>query len=241
MKVQPSRSKLLWFVLIFCLSVAGCNWVSDIKIKVADTIDPPTPEEIEARKKQEQEEKQRKIQMIKDADALVQTWADKLHTKTDKNGGYIRHEGLTEADPWGKFIKIAYHQDVWEEVLTVTSPGPDRIYGTRDDLVRERRTTNFYGIWSGLTVETKFVIMWSSFAIVSFFLSLLLASKRHKRNKVVGTHDVSDYLLLSVFFAPFAYLYTCFMLLGLSVVETFDLNTDFFDKRYNFLDILLGD
>lgn len=224
------------FALVFCLFLTGCGWVSDVTDKVVDTVNPPSAEELEERKKREEELRLQRIEMIKTADQMVEGWAEDLHSNVHDSGGYVYHEGVTEADPWGTFLKVDYHQDVFDEVLVVTSAGPDSRFGTSDDLSRERRTSNPINFWNGISTESKIGIIWSSLAVVSFFLFLMIESKRRKRHKSNKNRSIAAAVAASIFLAPVVFLWNCFMFFGITVVDGFDLDTDFFDSGFD-LDI----
>lgn len=215
------------FLIALCLliPVSGCGWYQAAK----DKIDPPSAEELEERRQAEEAAKLQKVKRIKTADSMVQSWTEDLHSKVDSNGGYTHHEGVTEADPWGKFLKVDYHQDVWHEVLTVTSAGPDQRFGTSDDLSRERKVMNLMGIFYGVSTGVLVFIGWFALAIFSFLLFVMIESKRKKRGKSNKARNMGLAVFTSIMFAPIVFLWNCFMYFGLTCVDGFDLDTDFFD------------
>ena len=217
--------KKIIFALCFFMPLSGCGWYEAAK----DQISPPSAEEIEERRLKAEESEKERVQKIKDADALVQDWAEDLHSKTDKAGGYLHHEGLTESDPWGQFLEVQYRQDVWHEVLTVTSPGPDHRMGTHDDLIRERRFLNVLGVFSGVSAGVIVLVAWPLVALLAFFLFILIESKRKKRGKSKKERNVALAIFCSLAFAPVVFLWNCFVYFGLVCVDRCDLDTDFFD------------
>lgn len=85
-----------------------------------------------------------------DGDALVQKWADKL--QPSPGAKIVRHEGLTEVDPWGKHVRLTYTEAQGMDKLNVRSAGPDGKFDTPDDLVRDRqaqadRVASHSSIW----------------------------------------------------------------------------------------------
>lgn len=80
------------------------------------------------------------------AEALVKNWTEKLDGQTTPLGGYIRHNGPTQADPWGNDLQVNYSKGGIVEKLSVRSLGPDGQAFTKDDIVEERTKTTFEGI-----------------------------------------------------------------------------------------------
>ncbi len=78
--------------------------------------------------------------------------ADDLDTKTKKTGVYERVEPaeLPDRDAWGTPLRVTYSQGGVAEMVKVTSAGPDREYGNRDDIVAERMAMNFKGVGEGI-------------------------------------------------------------------------------------------
>jgi hypothetical protein len=144
-----------------------------------------TAEERAAKEKAEQEriekEKQDAITRLKNGDILVQQWTDKLADK-QPNGGFLHHEGLLDADPWGNMIKVEYSQKWFEEIMVVTSAGPDGKFGTQDDLSRTRIVPNPGGILDGISKTGWAVILWAVLGSVA----LSIAYGARKCRKVQG-------------------------------------------------------
>lgn len=176
--------------LLSCLAVAamlfagGCGYVNKL-----NPFAGPTPQEIE--------ENNRKL---KTADELVEKWAGKLQPAS--GGDFVRHEGLTEADPWGRYLQVEYSQDYFTEVMVVRSAGPDGSFGTADDLVRQRTRSNFFGVWRGLDWKFWVPTVW----IVSSLLALPMVSWHRERRVLRGRSRQRRRPLLTnfiiVLFAP---------------------------------------
>lgn len=82
----------------------------------------------------------------------VRRVADDLDTRTTKTGVYVRVEkpDLDERDGWGTPLRVTYSQGGVAEMVNVTSAGPDREFGTRDDISTERMAMNFKGVGEGV-------------------------------------------------------------------------------------------
>ncbi len=77
--------------------------------------------------------------------------ADDLDAKTTKTGVYKRAEPeLPDRDAWGTPLRVTYSQGGVAEMVKVTSAGPDRESGNRDDIVAERMAMNFKGVGDGI-------------------------------------------------------------------------------------------
>lgn len=97
-------------------------------------------------------------QQLKEADFLVQKWADKL--QTNSSGGFVHHEGLTDVDPWGQQLRIDYKQDWFNEVATVRSAGPDTWFSHRREAKgKPRRSQHPIGFVLGTMFLAPFALM----------------------------------------------------------------------------------
>lgn len=78
--------------------------------------------------------------------------ANELDAKTTKTGVYVRvvNPELAERDGWGTPLRVSYSQGGVAEMVKVTSAGPDREFGNRDDIVAERMAMNFKGVGEGI-------------------------------------------------------------------------------------------
>ncbi len=134
---------------------------------------------------------------LQEGDALVQKWADKL--QPEAKGNFVQHEGLTETDPWGNYLRLTYDHSTFTETLEIRSAGADKGFETADDLVRKREhrsATAFLGgsrttgtdPTSGSAVEEGWG--WPVFAgiwLVLGVFALIIAEGRRKRaNRSLG-------------------------------------------------------
>jgi hypothetical protein len=164
------------FLILLCLCLSlGCNKASDALKAVGITA--PTAEEIAAQKEREQQEKELAAQKLKDADALVAKWADKVQENPQ------RVEGLTDIDPWGQPIKVNYHQEWFTQIASISSAGPDATFSTSDDLVRTRKSTNVLGIANGDSPLALFLLIWGVCIVLAILFSTGLASRRAAKGK----------------------------------------------------------
>lgn len=78
--------------------------------------------------------------------------ADGLDAQTTKTGVYVRVDDpeLKERDAWGRALRVTYSQGGVAEIVKVTSAGPDREFGNRDDISAERMAMNFKGVGEGI-------------------------------------------------------------------------------------------
>lgn len=219
-------------VLVFCL---GCSQSSKEELSLSE--EPKTgffssaskwvsnkfksEEEIKKEKAEEEEKEKIKreeaINKYKISDDLVSIWIEKLDQKKSPNGnGYLKHEGLTEVDAWGNFIKVEYKQDVFYENLIVTSLGSDGIINTNDDLVRTRQAQNPLAFYKGIGVGGWFVFAW----VVSIPLSLGLltiklgSSKRKNRRRKHPFISSIVIMIIAPFFLIGMLISTIFSLIG---------------------------
>lgn len=71
----------------------------------------------------------------------VEFWAQRLDELTDGKGGYVQHEpDLYDPDPWGTSVRVSYSSGEFLNWLKVSSAGPDKKFGTKDDIIAERKT-----------------------------------------------------------------------------------------------------
>jgi hypothetical protein len=84
------------------------------------------------------------------ARAQVKQWAEKLDARTTDSGSFLRHQGPTEPDPWGKDLLVSYSHGGMQETLSVRSAGPDGVEFTEDDLVEVRSKMTLQGIGTGI-------------------------------------------------------------------------------------------
>ena len=82
----------------------------------------------------------------------VRRVAADLDARTTKTGVYVRVEKpeLDERDAWGTPLRVTYSQGGVAEMVKVTSAGPDREFGTRDDIDHENMAMNFKGAGEGV-------------------------------------------------------------------------------------------
>jgi hypothetical protein len=116
---------------------------------------------------------------MKDADLMVQRYADELPQNPD--GGF-KKETSPVLDPWGNVIKVDYTQDWFTEIATISSAGPDGKFDTTDDLKRVRTASNPAGVFNGLPTWVWIVTAWISCGM----LALLLGSGISHRRKASG-------------------------------------------------------
>jgi hypothetical protein len=152
------------------------------------------------------EDKEKVALQCRQADDLVAKWTENLSSKGPQNNGFIQHEGITEPDPWGNFIKVNYKQEGFTEILTVASCGPDGVYNTNDDIVRHRSTNT--SLWSGISYYLfgpfGFIILaW----IICTGLVLLLDNRKKKELNVAR-------VALIVLAAPFVLFFYFIMILA---------------------------
>ena len=79
---------------------------------------------------------------IKETEKQVSSIAAMLDNRIDDNGAYIRVSELEEVDAWKTQIIVGYRGDGLRpniEHVYVCSAGPDKEYGTEDDITAIRR------------------------------------------------------------------------------------------------------
>jgi len=174
--------------LLACLLLVGCGQSKDEPVGgVAQGpkktilqrlgLGGPSKEEIAA-----QQEFQ--TQQLKDGDALVAKWADKVQETATKDGfGFTKMEGLTEADPWGQQIKVYYRQEWFNEIATIQSAGPDGVYGNDDDLIRIRSAKNPAGVLQGISTIGWIVLAWLFCSLTAWAFSSGVGGRRVKKGK----------------------------------------------------------
>lgn len=207
------RTSLL-SLLVGLLLLSGCQWAAE-KIGLAQT----------------QEQKEETARKIKEADQLVQKWADSVEPSS--SGGFIHREGITEMDPWGNFIKLSYQQDWFNEIATIRSAGPDGKFNTADDLMRERSTSNSWGVLRGVPTWLYVVGGWLGAGLLACVLAAGLKSRRRRRGKRRKTkqrlHPVAA-AFVTVIFGGLSLLFYGFMFIGIVTVDLFGADIDFFDN-----------
>jgi len=198
------RSIMFIFV---CLCLAGCS------SNGCNTHFMGTSDDQEAKKRQD----------IKDADALVHSWAEKM-TKSEE-GGFVKPEGLTDLDPWNNQIKIDYHQEWTQEVVIISSAGPDGYFGTKDDLMRKRTASNPSGLLKGLPGWLWMVLIWCFCGFLAFLASAGIRQNRIAKGKSSTHKHPVIFTILVILFAPLA-----LILLGLQYIGgTLGATGEFFD------------
>ncbi len=70
----------------------------------------------------------------------VEQLANQLDKMTDGAGGYVKDENSQDPDPWGTSLQVTYSSGEFLNRLNVSSAGPDKKFGTSDDISCERRT-----------------------------------------------------------------------------------------------------
>lgn len=171
---------------------------------------PLTDEEKKTAEEKRVQAEQEKVNNIKSSDELVATWTNRLGETKTLNSGFVHHEGLTETDAFGNFIKVQYEQDGFYEKLVVTSAGPDGKFGTADDLSRNRFSQKPFAFYNGLGFVGWTIVAW----IVSIPLFLLIFSMDTKNSQKRRTHPV-----LKAVFAP---IYLVIVLIGVCVTGVAD-------------------
>ena len=127
-------------------------------------------------------EKQKKdfVEKNKSTDELVSEWAEKLSQNVISDGGFVPHEGLTDVDAWGNYIKVFYYQENFYSVLKVVSAGNDEKFNTDDDLFRIKYRPNPLMVFSGLNPLGWTILVWiaSTLAVLSLFHSKIKKNYR---------------------------------------------------------------
>ena len=213
--------KLLVIALVF--SMTGCGWFGK------------SEEEKKAEAEAAAAAQRKKVEDIKVTDDLVANWTSRLEVDKTSTGGFEKHEGLTEADPWGNFLKVEYDQDGAEEVMTVSSAGPDGTFGTEDDIKRTRTTDNYYGLFGEYSWVLWIVGVWLVAAFLAFIFSSVLEGYRQRRGKRTNQRRATGRVGVFAFFlAPIAFIFYGFMMLGMVFTDVFGFDGDFFDNGPDF-------
>lgn len=234
--------RLLFLCLLF---LTGCNGCTNLKQKVGLESAPTESEKLEDEKQRLEEEKrlleekhkleeekQRledekrllKEQQLKDASQLVQKIAEQL--KANAKSGFPRTEGAKnssgdwvisslELDPWGNSIQIVYQQEMWDEIATVRSAGPDGKLDTIDDITQVRQTTNSNGILHGMTWKAWAIIIWIGMGILALFFSVGVVKQRKVDGKSHKHAHPLIFIVAVMIFGPLA-----FIIFGLQLVGT---------------------
>jgi len=184
-------------VIILSFFLTGCSGGCE---KTKNLVGLSPSEDPEVVKQRLVEEKKQKEQQLKEADSLVQKWADQLSVSA--GNGFSRQEGLLELDPWGNSLRIDYRQEWFEEVMVVRSSGPDGKYDTVDDLVRTRRASNPGGILSGISGWCWFLIIWVFTGILSFCFAAGVGHNRKSRGKGSRHKNPVGFVIATILFAP---------------------------------------
>jgi hypothetical protein len=170
---------------------------------------------------------------MQEADALVQKWADEV-SKTQK-----RHEGLTDLDPWGNQVTIAYHQEWAKEVATIRSNGPDGKPKTPDDLVRIRSYDNPSEFMSGISGFGWFVIVWIGSGLLAYMFSTGVARRRRSKGLPAKHVHPVGFALAVIVLAPLTALIYMLQFLGSALGATGEF-WDGFDFDFGGIDLDLG-
>lgn len=179
--------------LLLVLALTGCDGGCN-KIKKTVGLE-PAPEDVAKQQDDEKRAREEAAKKLRDGDALVHSFAERTAQNTDPSGGFKRHEGLTEVDPWGTALKVDYKQDGTSEIMTVRSAGPDTQFDTQDDLTRTRATSNFWGFHRGLSGLQWLGLVWVGSAVFGTLLYLFVGTQRvsHGKNR---KHPVGGVFIL---------------------------------------------
>jgi len=235
-------------VLFACLLMIGCSKSTETvaEAQVSVQTEPtmlqrffggPTKEEIATQQEllaQQQElhaqqlkaKQELQAQQLKDGDALVAKWADKIQeTATKDSFGYERMEGLTEADPWGQQIKVNYRQEWFKEIATIQSAGPDGVFGNTDDLIRTRSAKNPAGIIEGISSLGWVVLAWLFCGGLALAFSSGIGHRRVTKGKSKNHRRPLVFGVTTALFAPVAVLIYGLQFIG----GALGANGEFFD------------
>jgi hypothetical protein len=170
------------------------NWISK---QFKST--PVTEEEKQAAEEALIKLEQEKIANIKTSDELVSSWTNRLSENQTLNEGFVHHEGLTEVDGWGNFIKVVYAQDGFYEKMRIVSSGPDGEFGTEDDLARERTSQKPFSFIQGLGFVGWCVFLWIiSIPIMAAVFALEKTYSTKKRKHPILLALVAPFYLLTI-------------------------------------------
>lgn len=96
--------KRILFLIALCLT--GCDGgCSKIKKTVGIESTPPSAEDIQKQQDEARRAREEAAKRLQEGDAMVHNFAERA-AKIDSNGGFQKHEGLTEIDPWGTTLKV---------------------------------------------------------------------------------------------------------------------------------------
>lgn len=196
------------FFLLFVILITGCDGCAKIKKAVGLEI-PSLPSE----------EREEAAKRLRDGDALVQSFTDQIN-QPDSNGGFKRYEGLTETDPWGIRLKVDYKQDGINEIMTVRSAGPDAEFDTKDDLIRTRSASNFWGFHKDLSFGQWIFLVWIASSILGTLLYLIVGTQRFSHGKQRKHPFLGVFFIF--LFGPFAFVFCVLAAVAGSLGEGFD-------------------
>jgi hypothetical protein len=76
------------------------------------------------------------VETQRQIDLVAEEYAKEL----DEKGLFVRKELSDLKDAWGQPCVIRYHTEILNDDLAITSPGPDAVLGSWDDLTVHRKT-----------------------------------------------------------------------------------------------------
>jgi hypothetical protein len=214
--------------LLLALLLTGCDGGCN-KIKKTVGLEVP-PEDVQKQQDDERRAREEAQKRLKDADALVLSFTERVAQQTDPSGGFKHHEGLTESDPWGTNLKVDYRQEGTSEIVTVRSAGPDTRFDTQDDLVRTRMVSNFWGFHRGLSGLQWILAVWIASAVFGTLLYLLVGSQRVSHGKR-RKHPVAGVFILCLL-GPIALLFLAFSAVAGVLGEGVDFDLGDFDLPF---------
>ena len=170
--------------------------------------------EAERRERERIAAKQRRLELER-GDALVERWAEQLAGEKSPDEAFVRHEGLTEDDPWATQLRVRYvsTKEGERETLEVRSAGPNGTFDDDDDLVRTRTTQIERSWWQRNKLWLLVTIAWLGVGFVS------AGGMRRRRLRRHGSEreglDATDVLISLVYivFAPLTMLFWLLVLL----------------------------
>jgi hypothetical protein len=218
--------KLGLLVVLFCMT--GCNGCNKIKKSIGIEQSEEDKQKQQEEERRAKEEAQRKLN---EADILVKTFIDRI-AQPSSDGGFQRHEGLNDIDPWGNQLKVDYKQEGINEIVTVRCAGPDSEFDTQDDLIRTRTTSNFWGFHRGLSGLQWLLVIWLGSAIIGTILYLIVGVQRHSKGKHRGHPIVGVFILFLL--GPIALLFYSIAAVASVLGEGIDF--DFGDIDFDFGD-----
>jgi hypothetical protein len=213
--------------VLFCFFITGCSGdfgCSKVKQTIGWKSEDLSPEDRQKQADEEKRKREEAQQRLKDADTLVHSFTER-NGQPDSGGGFKHFEGLTDADPWGNQLKVIYHQDGTNEIMTVRSAGPDGVFDNSDDLVRTRTASNFWGFHKGLTFWQWVGLVWAGSAILGTILYVFVGARRTKNRK----HPLGGFVLLLIFGPIALVMYAIVTLFSIFGVVDFDFDLGDFD------------